>query len=146
MKKIFSIMLVLTLVLSMFAAFGLPVSAEAGTQTGDSLKIVYPSGGPYVIVTSLENSLVEFNYGWNNVDKLGFVPLGYFIGVYNVTESHYVWGEDVVFTEPASKLMKLNYAVELTPGDEYVINFFVRDYYGDPTTNGAILQVYFTMP
>src|SRR3990167_10772217 len=118
MKKIFSIMLVLALVLSMFAAFGLPVSAETGMQTGDSLKIVYPSGGPYVIVTSLENSLLEFNYGWNNVDKLEFVPLGYFIGVYNVTESTYVWGEDIVFTEPASKIMKLYDTAELIPGDE----------------------------
>ena len=139
-------MLVLALVLSMFAAFGLPVSAETGMQTGDSLKIVYPSGGPYVIVTSLENSLLEFNYGWNNVDKLEFVPLGYFIGVYNVTESTQVWGEDIVFTEPASKIMKLYDTAELIPGDEYVVNFFVRDYYGYPTTNGVTLQVYFTAP
>lgn len=152
MKKIFSMMFVLALTLTMVAGFGLPVRGEAGVQTGDSLKIVNPAGGAYVIVTNVENGLLEFNYGWNNADKLEFAPLGYYIGVYNITEGHYVWAYDLVFTDPASKLMKLRQATDIIPGNEYVINFFVRDHFADPsdiddeTTNGAILQVYFTAP
>ncbi|MDF1617563.1 hypothetical protein [Petrocella sp. FN5] len=150
MKKILSMILVLALTVAM--GFGLPVLAEAGIQTGDSLKIVNPAGGPYVIVTNVENSLLEFNYGWNNADKLEFEPLGYYVGVYNLTKSHYEWVDEVVFTEAASKIMKLSQSTALIPGDEYVINFFVRDHYADPndiydeTTNGAILQVYFIAP
>jgi hypothetical protein len=152
MKKLLSILLVLVMAFTMLVGFSLQVSAEVGEQTGDSLKIVNPVGGPYVIVTNVENGLLEFNYGWNNVNKFEFEPLGYFVGVYNVSKSHYVWTDGLVFTEPASKLMKLSQATEIIPGDDYVINFFIRDHYADPndifdeTTNGAILQVVFTAP
>jgi len=142
MKKGLSFAMALVLVF----CFAISASAVPGEQNGNSLSIVQPSGGAYVIVTSLKQGELDFAYGWNNAKHFASPPLGYWIGVYDVTSSHYVWAEDIR-VEPGLKMIKLrSLGTALESGKEYAINFFVRDSYAGPVTNVAEITVEFTAP
>lgn len=143
MKRALYLLLVCTLLLSLVA----PTFAEPGLQNGDSLVMVYPSGGPYIIVTNLEPGDLDFNYGWNNAKQFENPALGYFIQVYDITISNSVWGDEVAFTDPNPKMLKMqSFDTELIPGHEYYINFFIRDRYSPYVTNVAVLIMYFVAP
>lgn len=143
MKKIFSIMLALILLMCL----GIPAIAESGVQNGDSLVIVRPAGGPYVIVTNLALGDLDFKYGWNNAMQFENPALGYWVGVYDNTESHYLWVEAEVLSEPNPKMLKMeSFDTELISGHSYTINFFIRDSYGDPVTNVSEIQLNFVAP
>ncbi len=103
------------------------VSAKSGEQNGDSLSIVQPGGGAYVIVTELTADNLSFNYGWNNAKAFESAPVGYWIGVYDITDSHYVWVSEFPLS-PTPKLLKLASLDEtdMISGHDYAINFFVR--------------------
>lgn len=101
--------------------------------------------GAYVIVTSLESGELAFKYGWNNADHFASAPLGYWIGVYDVTASSYVWSDDIK-VEQGLKMIKLkSLGTTLYSGHEYYINFFVRDSYA-PESNVAEVELKFTAP
>ncbi len=123
------------------------VSAKSGEQNGDSLSIVQASGGAYVIVTELTADSLSFNYGWNNAKAFASEPVGYWIAVYDITDSDYVWVSEIALSE-TPKLLKLMSLDETTliSGHDYGINFFVRGSYGPPVTNVATLEVHFTAP
>lgn len=73
--------------------------------------------------------------------------LGYWIGVYDNTELHYVWAYAEQLSEPNPKMLKLeSLDTMLISGHDYTINFFIRDSYGDPVTNVAELQLNFVAP
>ena len=150
MKKTLSIILVVGMLALVIGSFG-TVSAAPGEQNGDSLSIVQPSGGAYIHVTELVPGQLNFKYGWNNVNSFDASPVGYWIGVYDVTASTYVgpWPTENPFTEPAPKLLKLQ-SLDETPlisGHDYYINFFVRSDYGTtPYTNIAVIVLEFTAP
>ena len=121
-------------------------SATPGEQNGDSLSIVQPSGGAYVIVTSLASGELDFAYGWNNANHFATPPVGYWIGVYDVTDSGYLWVTELP-VEPGLKMLKLrSEGTVLISGHEYYINFFVRDSYAGPVTNVAEIVLEFTAP
>ncbi len=122
------------------------VSAKSGEQNGDSLSIVQAGGGAYVIVTELTADSLSFNYGWNNAKAFASAPVGYWVGVYDITASHYEWFDEYPAAEtPRLKLTSLD-ETDLISGHEYAINFFVRDSFGPPVTNVTKVVVYFTAP
>lgn len=125
-----------------------PAAAESGIQNGDSLAMVQPSGGAYIIVTNLEPGDLDFNYGWNNSKQFERPALGYWIGVYDVTDSHYEWVEAEQFSAPNPKMFKMQSrdTSTLEYGHEYTINFFIRDNYVDPVTNVVVMQLNFISP
>lgn len=168
MRKILSVILVLSFLLF---AFAVPTIAEdepengAGLQSGNSLKVVQPGGGAYVIIGKLKPGEIEFKYGWNNCAAFEDPAVGYFIGVYNITKGGYVGDVDVPLDE-CPKMLKLESEElsllmdhdadpktprELCPlpalesGDVYQINFYVRDSYS-PATNTTMVEVRFTAP
>lgn len=121
--------------------------AEPGVQNGDSLSIVEPAGGAYVIVTELEVGVLDFKYGWNNTKHFENPPVGYWIGVYDNTDLHYEWVEAPVFTQAAPKMLKSwSLDTPLISGHGYIINFFVRYTYSPTVLNCAEIQVYFIAP
>jgi len=153
MKKLMakkSILVPIVMALMLVICFVIPVSAAPGEQNGNSLHVIQPAGGAYVIVTKLAPDVLDFKYGWNNSEQFESPALGYWIGVYDVTASHYVWAEENVFDsdEQNPKMLKLKSLDETTliSGHEYVINFFVRDNYSGSVTNVTIVQVYYTAP
>jgi hypothetical protein len=149
MKKILSIMLTVALALTMFICSAIPVSAAAGDQNGDSLTVVQPAGGAYVIVTNLVPGDLDFKYGWHNANQFASAAVGYWIGVYDITASHYVWCSENPFTELNPKKLELKSldTSTLVSGHEYAINFFVRCNYAEVLyENVTEVQVYFTAP
>lgn len=147
MKRIVSVCLLVLVALVCLIG---PVKAEPGVQNGDSLAIVHPAGGAYVIVTKLEGEGLNFKYGWNNSKQFETLALGYWIGVYDVTASGYVWSFEEEFDEPNPKMIKLISAgTGLVSGHEYYINFFVRDRFdamGHGTSNVVEIVLLFTAP
>lgn len=103
-----------------------------------------------MIVTKLDGEGLNFKYGWNNAKQFESPALGYWIGVYDVTVSGYVWSSENEFYEPNPKMIKLYSAgTELVSGHEYKINFFVRDEYdcsGHGIGNVATVVRLFTAP
>ncbi len=156
MKKILSVILVLSFLLF---AFAVPASAEdepengSGLQSGNSLKVVQPGGGAYVIIGKLKPGELEFKYGWNNCAAFEDPAVGYWIAIYDVTASHGVWGIEVPLEE-CPKMLKLDYSdIEFeddpvyVSGHEYCINFFVRcDKSTNPYINTTTVQVFFIAP
>lgn len=143
MKRSVYLLLVFTLLLSLVA----PTFAVPGELNGDSLAIVNPSGGAYVIVTNLESGDLDFNYGWNNAKQFENPALGYWVGVYDITESHYLWVIAEEFADPNPKMFKMqSFDTVLIPGHEYFINFFIRDCYSPEVTNVEEISLYFVAP
>lgn len=138
----------LVMALTLLISSVIPANAEPGAQNGDSLSVVQPKGGAYVIVTRLATGRLDFKYGWNNSTKFDPPAAGYWIGVYDNTASHYMWSADHPFIEPAPKLLKLSSQgeTELTSGHNYTINFFVRGAYSPVVTNTTEVQVTFDAP
>ncbi len=97
---------------------------------------------------------VEFTFGWNNSNQFAAPAVGYWIGVYDVTNSQYVWASDnllpqLSYPNPGQfdwRSITLRYAdaMNLPPGD-YSINFFVRSSYAYPVTNVAVIELKFTV-
>lgn len=149
MKKALSTILGVALVLMLAMALVLPVGAVPGEQNGNSLSIVQPAGGAYVIVTKLAPGVLDFKYGWNNSKAFECPPQGYWIGVYDHTVLSYVWAVDIPLVEPNIKMLKLESEdeTELVSGHEYTINFFVRcDYSVIPHINTAVIILEFVAP
>jgi hypothetical protein len=147
MKIAFRVIFALVMALTLATVFVTPASATPGEQNGDSLAIVQPRGGAYVIVTNLEAGRLDFMYGWNNSKAFEPTAVGYWIGVYDVTDSHYEWTYDTGQLPTTPKMLKL-WSIdetELISGHDYYINFFVRATYG-PETNTATLILEFTAP
>ena len=118
----------------------------AGAATDNGAFVVL--GGPPV------NGEIAFSYGWNNTNQFAAAPVGYWLGIYDVTNSHYVWAsENLLPLSPEGgpgtlnwRSLKIQYSdlANLAPGD-YSINFFVRSSYSDPVTNVAVVELHFSI-
>lgn len=91
---------------------------------------------------------VKFQYGWSAGTGASREAVGYWVGVYDITRSTYVW----VFATDAEGPMDLPdqffrnaIPTENLPNGEYKVNFFVRDSYGEPVTNVAEIELDFTV-
>lgn len=92
---------------------------------------------------------IEFKFGWNTINQFYAPPSGYWIGIYDVTRSHYVWADETQFRQlpvgtQVTEKLELQYKDPvggLAPG-EYCINFFVRE---NPSANVAVVQLFFTV-
>ena len=150
MKRIIVNRLAVLLALVAMVCFAGFASAVPGEQNGNSLSIVQPAGGAYVIVTELDTGVLHFKYGWNNAKQFESPALGYWIGVYDITDSNYVWATENMFPEPNPKMIKLvSMDTPIISGHEYYINFFVRDLYnalGQGVSNVTEVILLFTAP
>jgi len=112
--------------------------------------------GAFVVMNSApEKGNVSFSYGWNNTSQFESPAVGYWLGIYDITNSHYVWASDNVLPpslthgapgtiEWSSVNLQYMSDLQLPPGD-YAINFFVRSSYAGPVTNNAVVQLMFSV-
>ena len=147
MKRTLQIVLVLVMALTLTLGLTTAAGAVPAQQNGNSLSIVQPGGGAYIHVTNQITSEVSFNYGWDNSNHFASPVGSYWIGVYDVTQSSYVWGTGWVNVTDQSKL-KLSETVSLTQldnggtvasGDAMKFVFFVRT---GPDGAGDILAMF----
>lgn len=113
-------------------------STALGTDDGAFVRVV---GDP-------SYGIVKFQYGWSVGTEAAREAVGYWVGVYDITRSTYVW---VMATDdkgamdlPDQFFRNARPTTELRAG-EYKVNFFVRDSYGEPVTNVAEIELEFTV-
>lgn len=101
--------------------------------------------GAYVrIVGNPADGTLKFQYGWAAKTDASDA-MGYWVGVYDVTNSHYEWAFDTGEMDmPAALFMNARPTSEL-PNGEYKVNFFVRATYVEPVTNLAEIELPFTV-
>jgi hypothetical protein len=127
MKITLTVILALVMVLTMVIGFSTTAAADQPTFASDKGAYVRLLGTP-------ENGTVKFQYGWEK-DTPASAAVGYWVGVYDVTNSHYEWSFDTgPFAAPVPELfLNAHPTPKLDPG-VYKINFFVRASYS-PDTN-----------
>lgn len=99
---------------------------------------------------------VKFQYGWFE-EMSEQTPEGYWLGIYDVTNSHYEWSFDSQDSDPENvprwgvtpsidftrATVRNARITEDLPNGTYKVVFFVRDSYGEPTTNIAEIEFEF---
>lgn len=101
--------------------------------------------GAYVrILGNPADGTVKFQYGWAAKSDASDAA-GFWLGVYDVTNSHYEWSFDTgAMDMPAALFMNAKPTTEL-PNGEYKVVFFVRATYVEPVTNLAEIELPFTV-
>lgn len=125
MKRGLSFLLILML------TFGLMPSsfAKTGEQNGDSLVIVQPGGGPYLIVTELTPGHLSLKYGWHNLNSFETQPVRCRMRIHMTSDLEqrwvYVVSEDL---DPAPEHLRLNMSTDswwVISGCRYWINLYI---------------------
>jgi hypothetical protein len=99
--------------------------------------VVATDDGAFVrILGNPTDGTIKFQYGWSK-DTPASDAAGYWVGVYDVTNSKYVWVTDTGPTDlPEQFSRNALPTADLTNGD-YKVVFFVRGSYAEPVTNIA---------
>ena len=106
--------------------------------------VVEEDEGAYVrLLGNPADGTAKFQFGWS-ADTPAADAAGYWVGVYDVTRSHYVWSYDTGATDlPENFFRNARPTIELPNGD-YKVVLFVRETYGPPAvTNIAEINLEF---
>ena len=85
----------------------------------------------------------KFQYGWS-AGTTASAAAGYWIGVYDVTNSHYEWSFDTNAIDLPDEFFRNARPTAYLPNGEYKVVFFVRGTY-EPATNLAEIEFPFTV-
>ena len=85
----------------------------------------------------------KFQFGWESGTPASGAA-GYWIGVYDVTNSHYEWSFDTGPTDLPGEFFRNARPTPSLPNGEYKVVFFVRGTYG-PATNLAEIEFPFVV-
>ena len=100
--------------------------------------------GAYVrLVGNPADGTAKFQFGWVG-DSPASDAAGYWVGLYDVTNSHYVWHFDTGPVDLPDALFRNAHPAAELPNGEYKVVFFVRDAY-EPTTNISEIEFPFTV-
>ena len=81
---------------------------------------------------------IKFQYGWSSETDAAEFAAGYWVGVYDVTRSKYVWSSDTGPIETPDQLFRNAIPTYGLLNGEYKVVFFVRSSYEtNPYTNVA---------
>ena len=127
-----------------------PVAAVAGMGTlvpsvaAAATPSVMTDDGAFVrLVGNPADGTVKFQYGWNESTTASSAA-GYWVGLYDVTNSHYEWSFDTGAVDLPDQLFKNAKPTADLPNGEYKMVFFVRGAYG-PASNIAEIESPFTV-
>ena len=133
-----------------WAAFSIAALASLNAVAAPAVGTVVQDGAFVQLGQPQVNGEVTFTYGWNNSKQLPAAPAGFWIGLYDVTNSHYIWAGDYQFPVPAVggldwTSLRSTYSGQLNlPAGDYKVNFFVRSSYG-PAINSVVIELPFTI-
>lgn len=112
--------------------------------TSAAVPVVANDEGAFVrIVGNPGEGTAKFQFGWGDSTPSSDAA-GYWIGVYDVTNSTYVWVTDTGPVEQPDQLLRNAKPTTGLPDGEYKVVFFVRAAY-DPTYNIAAIELPFTV-
>jgi hypothetical protein len=138
MKRILTASLPFVAAATMFSVVG-PATVSAAPP------VVVQDNGAYVrLVGNPAEGTAKFQFGWA-AGTPASAAAGYWIGIYDVTNSHYVWATDTgPVPLPSALLENAKPTTKLANGD-YKVVLFVRATYDDPVTNISAIEVPFTV-
>ena len=117
--------------------------AGPGAEHASAPRVMTDHGAYVRLVGNPLDGTAKFQFGWA-ASTPASAAAGYWIGVYDVTNSHYVWSFD---TGPVDLPAQYFHNARPTPelhDAEYKVVFFVRGAYG-PATNLAEIEMPFTV-
>ena len=111
--------------------------------------VIEKDQGAFVRITGdTSYGTIKFQYGWSANTPASADAVGYWVGVYDITNSHYEW---VIATDGAGAMefpdayFKNALPTSGLANGEYKVNFFVRNAYGEPATNVAEIELPFSV-
>lgn len=127
----------------LLAAAAVSASLVGGSAVSNAAPpVVATDDGAFVrLVGNPADGTVKFQYGWDE-DTAASEAVGYWIGVYDVTNSHYEWVIAYEDVELPEELFRNAKPTEYLPNGEYKVVFFVRGSY-EPTTNISDIELPF---
>jgi hypothetical protein len=138
MKRIMKATLPVVAAASMFSVVGAPLISAAPP-------VIVQDDGAYVrLVGNSAEGTAKFQFGWA-ASTPASAAAGYWIGLYDVTNSHYVWATDTGPTTLPAEFMQNAKPTTQLPNGDYKVVFFVRATYEDPVTNIAEMELPFTV-
>lgn len=85
----------------------------------------------------------KFQFGWSESTPASDAA-GYWVGVYDVTHSRYVWSADTGAVDLPDEFFRNARPTAELPNGDYKVVFFVRGTYG-PATNISVIELPFTV-
>lgn len=120
-------------------------SAISPAITKAAMPVIEWDEGAYVrIVGEPADGTIKFQYGWAS-STAASEAAGYWVGVYDVTNSEYLWAADTNEMELPDRLLRNAHPTTELPNGEYKVVFFVRESYEGPVTNIAEIELPFTV-
>jgi hypothetical protein len=125
-------------------AAGTMLAVTSPAITSAAPPVVATDDGAFVrLVGNPAEGTAKFQFGWS-ASTPASAAAGYWIGLYDVTNSQYVWVTDTgPTTLPAALSLNAKPTANL-PDGEYKVVFFVRGGY-EPTYNLAEIELPFTV-
>lgn len=116
----------------------LPGTARAGQPS------VMNDDGAYVrVLGNPADGTLKFQFGWS-ASTPASAAAGYWVGVYDVTHSHYVWSGDTGPVDLPDEYFRNARPTAELPNGDYKIVYFVRGTYG-PATNISEIEFPFSV-
>lgn len=123
------------------AAAAVTASLVGGSAVSNAAPpLVATDDGAFVrLLGSPADGTVKFQFGWED-DSVASDAAGYWVGVYDVTNSHYVWVSDTGPVDLPDQFFRNAKPTPDLPNGDYKINLFVRATYVEPVTNLAEIE------
>jgi hypothetical protein len=122
----------------------LPLAAGSMEAMAAPPYVVEDEGAYVRMLGNPADGTAKFQFGWEE-DTPASDAAGYWVGVYDVTNSTYVWNnEDTGPISLPDEFRKNAKPTSELPDGDYKVVLFVRDSY-EPTTNIAEIEVPFTV-
>lgn len=127
------------------ASIALGVGMASPSVTHAAPPRIVTDDGAFVRITGNPmDGTIKFQYGWLH-DTAASDAAGYWIGVYDITRSEYVWAVDTGARELPEQLFRNAHPTAELPDGDYKVVFFVRDTYQGPVTNIAEIEAPFSV-
>ena len=123
------------------AAAAVTASVVGGSAVSNAAPpIVATDDGAFVrLLGNPADGTVKFQFGWGD-DTVASDAAGYWVGLYDVTNSHYEWVFDTGAVELPDAFSRNAKPTPELPNGDYKIVFFVRATYDEPVTNLAEIE------
>lgn len=123
----------------------LGVGATSPAVTHAAQPSVMTDDGAFVrILGNPADGTIKFQYGWSG-NTPSSDAAGYWVGVYDVTRSEYVWVVETGAVDLPDQIKRNALPTSDLRNGEYKVVFFVRETYNEPVSNIAEIESPFTV-
>ena len=122
---------------------GVGIVSPSATQAAPP--VVATDDGAFVrLLGNPADGTAKFQFGWMKSTPASDAA-GYWIGLYDVTRSRYVWSFDTGPMDLPDQFFRNALPTPYLEDGEYKVNFFVRETYSEPVSNIAEIELPFTV-